>query len=319
MDYLVIGANGYLGSRVAKYLSTKSNNVTALIHHKPDDIEKWESRMHKVICGDAADNKVVSEAFRDNLDCIIFTISLDHKLSGQDYFKTLKINVGIYWNLLERYASQQQCLVMYLSTQQVYGRFAGHNISESTPVSPVNAYGLTHAFCEELNSYYAMRRGISSVSLRISNSYGAPVFKDCNCWWLAINDICRMAVENKQIKLLSDGTPQRDFIYIDDVCRAIEKLSLVKSKAPQHLIYNLGSGKTYTILEAAHTISDIYKERFNYDVPVILPDGAISQGANKHKLSSRFTYDITKIREMDITPRQDIKDGVKEIISYLEK
>ena len=98
------------------------------------------------------------------------------------------------------------------------------NIDEIFPVNTVNTYALTHHLSEQICDHYNRKTSTNVISVRLSNSYGNPIFKENNCWWLAINDLCKNAFINKEIRLLSDGTPQRDFIHGNDVCQAVQCL-----------------------------------------------------------------------------------------------
>ena len=75
-----------------------------------------------------------------------------------------------------------------------------------------NIYSLTHSMCEDL--LLKLNSKLKSHSLRLSNSYGMPVLKNINCWWLVLNDLCRSAKKNGKIIIKSDGTALRDFIAL---------------------------------------------------------------------------------------------------------
>jgi nucleoside-diphosphate-sugar epimerase len=320
MRILVAGANGYLGGRISEYLAGQGHSVTALVHRLPEDSGSWQKKMTRVIEGDAASEETLVSALRDDIDSIVFTISLDHRMSGQDPSRTLDINVGIFWKLLAIYSRKAGGRVIYLSTQQVYGRYENNAvINESTPLIPVNAYGLTHQYCEELGSLYTREKGFKCISIRLSNSFGAPVFPECNCWWLAINDLCKMALEKGEIKLISDGTPQRDFIPAGDVCRAIEILATAPFPAIEYPSYNLGSGRTHTILEVAHETAETCAKKYGKDVPVVLPDNKISPNARRRRDIPRFRYDISRIQRLGFTPSTSLLPGIEEVLDYLEK
>ncbi len=320
MKVLVAGAGGYLGGRVSQHLAERGHSVTALVHHRPKDAGAWEKHIARVVEGDAANDEKLSSALKDKPDCVVYLISLDHRESGKDPFKTLDVNAGIFWKLLDACAQQGSSRIIYLSTQQVYGKYnPGDVIDEDTPLLPVNAYGLTHMYCEELASLYSREKGLDCISVRLSNGFGAPVFAECNCWWLAVNDFCRMAFRERAVKLLSDGTPQRDFIPVADVCQAIEMLVTSTSSSLKHPVYNLGGGKTYTMLETAHRVAAVCSEKYGEEIPVLLPDGKYSSGAGHHHDMSRFTFDIGRIKELGFKPSADLHPGIEEVLDFLEK
>ena len=320
MRILVAGANGYLGGRISEYLTAQGNDITALIHHKSADWDRRLSKIDRVVKGDARNKNLLLSAIEGDVDCIVFTISLDHRRSSNNPFDTLSTNVGILWTLLDICAEKGKGKLIYLSTQQVYGKSkAGEVICEEDTLLPVNPYGLAHKYCEDLCSLYSRERGLDCISLRLSNSFGAPAFSSCNCWWLAINDFCKTALGHGKINLLSDGSPQRDFIPISDVCKAIEMLINLPVSTLPHRIYNLGSGKTHTILELAHAVASICTDRYGKEFPVVLPGGNISHDTGQHRNIPRFTYDISRLRSLGFAPSDKLRPGIEEVLNFLEK
>ena len=74
---------------------------------------------------------------------------------------------------------------------QVYGNYNKEKIiSEKTKKNCKNIYALTHSMCEDILEIYSNFANITSTSLRLSNGYGYPELKTCDCWWLVVNDFC---------------------------------------------------------------------------------------------------------------------------------
>ncbi|MFC1977606.1 NAD-dependent epimerase/dehydratase family protein [Chloroflexota bacterium] len=320
MRILVAGANGYLGGRISQYLAARGNDVVALVKQRPAGANDWLDQMERVIEGDATDKNVLVSAMEGEVDGIVFTISLDHHMSGKDPLATLATNVGIFWMLLELYAEKGGGRVIYLSTQQIYGKHDVRQIihEEDLP-QPANPYGLTHHYCEDLCSLYSYERGLNCISLRLSNSFGAPVFPSCNCWSLVINDFCKTTLKQGELRLLSDGNPQRNFVPITDICQAIEMTATLPASALQYMTYNLGGNQSRTILELAHEVASICGERYGKEFPVILPDGKISSDTKHQRNIDRFTYDISRLKDLGFKPSYDLRPGVEEVLDFLEK
>ena len=320
MRILVAGANGYLGGRISEYLAARGNKVTALVHQRPTNSSGWLSQMERVVEGDATDRDVLLSAMAGEVDCVVFTISLDHRESENDPLTTLAVNVATFWMLLDICDQQGTGRVIYLSTQQVYGRYnVGEVINEEAPLLPLNPYGLTHKYCEDLCSLYKQEKGLNCISVRLSNSFGAPLFAGCNCWWLVVNDFCKTALQEGELKLLSDGTPQRDFISVADVCRALEMIATLPASALKHMSYNLGSGRSHTILEVAHEVADICAGRYGKNFPVVLPGNEISYDAGHHRDMPRFTYNINRLKNLGFVPSTDLRPGIEEVLDFLQK
>ena len=80
---------------------------------------------------------------------------------------------------------------------QVYGNYNKEKIiSEKTKKNCKNIYALTHSMCEDILEIYSNFGNITNTSLRLSNGYGYPELKTCDCWWLVVNDFC-LNVEKK--------------------------------------------------------------------------------------------------------------------------
>ena len=94
--------------------------------------------------------------------------------------------------------------------------------------------------------------------------------KTCNCWWLVLNELCKMAKKEKKIVLKSDGTPLRDFISLNDVVKLVT--ILIRSKRNNKKIINLASGRTYSIIELAKLfVNNKYFKKTN--IPIYFSNG----------------------------------------------
>ena len=130
--------------------------------------------------------------------------------------------------------------------------------------------------------------------------------------------MCKTAFYDNKIKLLSDGSPQRDFIHISDVFNAVNALIQTKTKEFQNNTYHVSSGKTLTILQLAHVVKSVYKLRYKKDIQIILPDKTISENPNIYSKSERFTVDNSKLKSIGFKPTISLSTGINEIFEYLE-
>ncbi len=315
---LITGACGYLGARLSKYLAEKGYDVTAFDSYDPSDYSKWTSLMEEVIVGDIRDEVTISNLCKKQFDIAIHLISLDHRESESHPNFVSSINVVPTWDLLNNFAKNGLEKFIYFSTIHVYGNLPKEIITENQLPKPINAYGLTHLLSENICNYFNVKMDMNCINVRLSNSYGSPIFKENNCWWLVINDLCRTAYKENKIKLLSDGSPQRDFIHSSDVCKAVEIIFNTKKKDIQNNTYHISSGKTHTILELAHTVKAVYQKRYNQDIQVILPNMIISNNPNTFSESERYVIDNSKLNALGFKLQSGLKNGIKEIFDYLE-
>jgi len=314
----VTGACGYLGSRLSKYLAEKGFRVTVFDNFNPSRYKKWTSLMEEVIVGNICDEKTLSDLAKKKFDCAIHLISLDHKKSEDKPNFVSSINVMPTWNLLDKLTKEGLEKFIYFSTIQIYGKAKDMVITEDRKPEPVNAYGLTHLLSENICNYYNTKTETECINVRLSNSYGSPVFIENNCWWLVINDLCRTAFDQNKLRLLTDGTPQRDFIHSSDVCGSIEALLNIDNNRIKYNTFNISFGQTLTVLELAKAVKNIYKKRYNYDIPITFPDGMSSNANKESSNKKKHIIDNSRLKTIGYSPKIDLETGLNEVFDFLE-
>jgi len=316
-NILITGGNGYLGSHLTELLNKAGHNVHALCLDWFDEMEQWETSGVKVIRGDITQQACFELLEEYTFDTIIHLVSLNHFDSEKDPELALKVNVLPTWNLLKQFSSRGLKKFIYFSTQQVYGRIPTVEIDESYPAKPVNSYGLTHLQSEQIVNLFNDTTDIEAINVRLSNSFGAPVFQQNSCWWLVVNDLCKSAYFDKKIKLLSDGSPQRDFIHVSDVARAVQ--ILVESETLETNLFNISSGRTFTILELALMVQKIYWERYQSIIPILDKNDLNFEINIDQTTNSKFTINNSAITQAGLTLKTELKKGINMLFQYLEK
>ncbi len=314
---LITGACGYLGAWLSKYLAEKGYRIFAFVKKKPSDNIEWTSLVDEIIIGDICDEETIAKLTSLNIDVVIHLISLDHHKSENDPNFVSSINVLPTWILLDQFKKCGLNKFIYFSTIHIYGELYNNVIKESYNSMPVNTYALTHLLSENICNYYNNITNIDCINLRLSNSYGSPVFSENNCWWLVLNDLCKTAYQEKRIKLISDGSPLRDFIHISDICRATELL--IKSKNDfKNNIFNISSGETLSVLELAHAVKSIYLKRYNREIEIHLPDNSLSKNPHNIKDQEKFVIDNSRITALGFEKKLSLKMGINEIFDYFD-
>ena len=192
---------------------------------------------------------------------------------------------------------------------QVYGKInSGDLVRENYPIKLQNIYALTHNMCEKILNHLYFTQGLLSTSIRLSNSYGYPELKTCNCWWLVLNELCKMAKKEKKIVLKSDGTPLRDFISLNDVVKLVA--ILIRSKRNHKKIINLASGRTYSIIELAKlVVNNKYFKKTN--IPIYFSNGTKYLKSKNHPIvNKKFKIDTSDLRKLGFKNNQKIEDGI---------
>jgi UDP-glucose 4-epimerase len=249
-----------------------------------------------------------------NPDIIINLISLDHNQSETFPTKVSNINVLPTWTLLDHFTRKGLKKYINFSSFQVYGEINKSIVKSNCTPNPKNKYALSHYLSEIIVNYYNENTMAECINIRLSNSFGAPVFNTNNCWWLVVNDLVKSAYHNKEVILLSDGTPQRDFIDLYDVCNAIEVV--INSKLDIHTnTFNLASGKTFAVYEIAKLIKELYFLIYKKEIPI-----KFNNQKNKYNESiKKYRVDISELKNLGYTPKNNYKKSIKELFEYFDQ
>jgi len=316
---LITGANGYLGAQCSQYLALMGHKVTALCYPIAPEVGAWSDLMEEVLVGSVAEKETLELLKDRSFDTIIHLVSLDHHQS-QSVAPDLAIQVNVTpgWNLLELFSKKGLKKFIYFSTIHVYGSLPESVITEEQILNPGNVYALTHSMTEQICNYYNRTSTVNCLTVRLSNSYGHPVFSENNCWWLAVNDLCRTAYKDKAIRLLSDGSPQRDFIHGSDVCKALAILCEDVPKSMEHNTYHISSSQTFTLLELAGFVKEVYKELYGEDIPVSTPNESSVVDFKKFSDKQRYKIDNSALQNLGFVPQCDLKEGIRKLFHYFE-
>lgn len=247
------------------------------------------------------------------MDIVIHTAALNEVDCRAKHKEALLVNGLGTRNLLEDAHQNRVRRFIYLSTFHVYGMPKTEVITEETLPEPINSYSITHYIAERYCRQFEAERKLKSYILRISNGYGAPLFRSVNRWTLVVNDLCATAFNQKRIVLKSKGTQERDFIGIKDIIRGVE-IFVERDIADQgDNVYNLGSGQNVSIISLANTVAEVYRERYNQDIKIEVPEDAAEPDI---KISFRFSID--KIRKLGYHPTSVMKEEIHHIFKLLE-
>ncbi|MFV8372644.1 NAD-dependent epimerase/dehydratase family protein [Flavobacterium sp. LB2P6] len=307
---LVTGGSGYLGARLSLHLANEGYAVTSLCYSKIPTDENWVSKMDRVLLGDIRDKDFMQEVADNQYDVLVHLVSLDHHQSNGNPSFVSSVNITPVWSLLDLFSKQGLEKFIYFSTAQVYGMLENDVVTETKTLNAQNAYGLTHQIGEVICEHYNRTTAVDCRIVRLSNSFGAPLFDENNCWWLVVNDLCRMAYTQKEIVLQSDGTPLRDFIHGWDVCIGVQTII---ETSETHMTYNLSSGTTLSIMEIAEKIKAVFMSRYCIELQ-------ISAAERKNKTETkRYRLDNSLIRSIGFEPKWSLEDGINDLFDYLER
>ena len=321
MIVCIIGCTGYLGSRISSHLSKKGYKIIGVCRKFPKKNKDFKNSFFKIIEGDISDKETQNKIFSSRFNSIIYTVSLNHKDSEIDLNNSLRVNYLPLLDIASKIVKEKLDIkFVYFSTMQVYGNYAKkRTINESIDIQLNNTYALTHLMCENVLSSLSNYSDIQSTSLRLSNGYGYPELKSCDCWWLVINDFCQNIENFGEIRINSDGSPLRDFIHISDIAHAVERI--IKSKKNLPKVMNLASGKTLSMLEIASLVREEFmKKRDNPTIYVQnkkISDKELARRIKLLKKLPRFKISNKLIDNMGIVPKVSIREGISDTLEKL--
>lgn len=305
---LITGASGYLGSWLAEYAWQEEAKVRILLRRIPPHVAQWCSKF-EVTLGDIQDRTSLRNICR-GCEIVWHAASANETVCADSFEEAVSVNVSGTANLIELAVHEHVKVFLKLSTFHVYGYGDSGRITEDLTPSPVSVYGLSNLMGDLLGLFYRKAKGLSVIIPRISNGYGAPLFKEVNRWTLVINDLCKGAFEKKEIILKGSGLQHRDFVSIRDVFTA---LSLLSISPGEHAVYNVGGGRSRSLIEVAHLVKERYSKRYGIDIPIITMSPGLGEKAQE------LHFDISRLQALGYRPQDALKEEIDKIFDLLER
>ena len=288
----MIGGLGYLGGRIAKYLSDNNYLVKITTQKSIKKIPQKYNRNITVMSLLYNSEIRFNDIFKD-IDCLIYLIG-PHAHSNNSFGG---YKISDYSNFSKRvieYAELNKIKkIIYFSTVHIYGNNLVGNINEKTEPMPNYSFAIDHLKVEKTILKYSKKT--KPIILRCSNSFGVPYFKNDKCWSLAINHFCDSAFKNKSL-IVKSGNNFRDFIPIQDITKVVKNLIELKGDNIPN-IFNLSSSKTIQIIDAARIIQNRLEKYFSYSIPIIQKSNNEKSKEKKH-----FTINNNLLKSLGFVP-----------------
>lgn len=274
MNVLVTGGAGYIGSVVAAELLRAGHRVTVYDNmsrgHRGAVVEGIE-----VVKGELADRPAIDGLFNSNdFDAVMHFAALieagESMLVPEAYFRN---NTATTLTLLEAMLAHGVGHLVFSSTAALYGEPERIPIEETDPLRPTNAYGESKLLVERMLEWLNRVHGLRYASLRYFNAAGATpeLGEDHSPESHLIPLILKVALgQRDRISIFgtdyptSDGTCVRDYIHVLDLAAA-HLLALEGLARQDRLIYNLGNGQGYSILE----VIEVARRVTGHPIPAI--------------------------------------------------
>lgn len=295
---LITGGAGFIGSHIAHTLVNEGHKVIVFDDFSSGSLDNLKDIKEQVniIKGDITDFNQLKTAFK-GVDYVYHhaaLVSVAESMSNPQ--KTQKLNIEGTNNVLEAARLNGIKKVLLASSSAVYGNGKDMPYKESGSADCRSPYAASKLIGEELLKMYSKAYGLNTVIVRYFNVFG-PGQNPNSPYAAVIAKFMQCAEQGKEFYIDWDGKQSRDFVFVDDVAAATV-LVMRKGKAGE--VYNVASGKTYTLLRLASLIEDLYGKKIKR---VFKP-----KRAGDVKKSGA---DISKIKKMGFRPKFTLEKGLK--------
>lgn len=256
MHLFVTGGAGFIGSAFVRLVlaenpSHRVTNFDALTYAgNLDNLKDVDPRRHRFIKGDIVDRTAVSAALESGTDAIVNFAAeshVDRSILSSDVF--LRTNILGTQVLLDAARGQGVKRFVQVSTDEVMGSLPEDDaafFTEDSPYQPNSPYSASKAAAEHLVRAAHHTFGLDTVVTRCGNNYGPCQFPEKLIPLLIAN-----ALRDEALPVYGDGRNVRDWIYVDDHCRAIFA-ALLRGKSGE--IYNIGARNVRRNIDVVETI-----------------------------------------------------------------
>jgi UDP-glucose 4-epimerase len=303
---LVTGSTGYIAGRLLNFLSESECKILAITRKG-----SFESMGIYHISADTNRYDFWFDALQIVDTIILLGANTSLATAESNPIESLKSTLSPIINLIQASKAIKKIpKVIFTSTATVYGLTSTTPQSESSEINPITIYDLHKYYAEQYLRLATHNGEIEAVSLRLSNVYGPSENLSRAEDRGVLKKVANAALKGEPIKLFGNGDFLRDYIYIDDVVRAIIMTIICSKKLPN--VMNLSSGKSYKVSEVFKQIVD--GAIAITGIPVSLE--MVNWPQKVSPIESRnYVADISLIRqELDWSPLVRIEDGIKLLL-----
>jgi UDP-glucose 4-epimerase len=267
---LVTGGAGYIGAHVAAELLNEGYSVRIYDDFSNGLHKRVDGKFRDIVEGDILDREKLLQAMQGVEAVIHLAAKKAVEESVKNPLKYYENNVGGTLNLLAAMSAKGVKTIVFSSSAAVYSPNDKDAVEETDPTVPLSPYGATKLLSEELISSVGNAEKISHVSLRYFNVVGSaiPAFGDNSKdnlvpkVFLALKNGKRPEIYGSDYPT-PDGTCIRDYIHVQDLAKA-HVAALKKAESGfTSAVYNVGSGKGYSVREMMNQISQTLGKDIN--------------------------------------------------------
>ncbi len=306
--FLITGGAGFIGANFVHYLLRNHPDYRIVVYDKLtyagnlNNLRSvWDDPRFTFVQGDICQRSLVEQVVREHhVDTIVNFAAethVDRSILDPDAF--LQTNVYGTYVLLEVVKDLNLERFHQVSTDEVYGDIPpGYRSRETDPLRPRSPYSAAKASGDLLTlSYYTTYRLPVTIT-RASNNVGPYQHLEKVVPLFTTN-----ALEDKPLPVYGDGRQMRDYMWVEDHCRAID---LVLHKGTLGEVYNVGTGREIENLTMVKVILETLGK----------PSTLVQFVEDRPGHDRRYAMDISKIRELGWAPRYSPEEAVARAVRW---
>ncbi len=306
---LVTGGAGFIGSNLARFLRRerpewKVVNLDKLTYagNAESVADLRQDPGHVFVRGDIANAELVEHLIRHHAVDAILNLAaeshVDRSILGPGIF--VQTNVSGTQVLLEAARQARVKRFLQISTDEVYGSLgASGKFTEASTLRPSSPYSASKAAADLLVLAYGHTFGLDVVVTRCSNNYGPYQFPEKLIPLMIAN-----ALEGRRLPVYGDGMQVRDWIHVEDHCRAL-LAALENGRGGE--IYNIGSDNEWPNIQIVGRLLEILQK----------PRELIEHVKDRPGHDRRYAIDAAKARaELGWSPHIAFPDGLKGTVEW---
>ncbi len=295
-EVAVTGAAGFIGAHLCRTLVEKGAKVRGIDNFSvgaPENLKEINGL--EIIKADITSKDSLKDALKDS-EVVFHLAAVANPRTCKDNFDlAFKVNVDGTQNLLSLCEGAEK--VLFFSSAAVYGNPEYVPIDEQHPLRGSDPYSITKIMGEQLCNMYHTDYGLPVTIIRNFNVYGEGQSTD-----YFIPTVVVQALKNGKVEIWN-SKPSRDFIHVDDACRAY--LSLAESTKSIGEAFNIGTGVETNVGSLAQTIARVLG-----DIPVIDLGKEVTG-------SPRLVCTNEKIRQVTgWQPKISLEEGIRRVVDY---
>ncbi|MEY8446046.1 NAD-dependent epimerase/dehydratase family protein [Enterococcus ratti] len=303
---LITGGAGFIGSTLANYLG-KENKIITIDDLSMGKVENLDQNKNiTLIKGNVADPKLMEEIMRTYQFDYIFHLAAVASVADSVArpLETHQVNFESVLLLLELVRQYQPAIkrIVFSSSAAVYGDEPTLPKKEESVIRPLTPYAIDKFAAEQYVLDYCHLYQVPGSAVRFFNVYGPN--QNPNSPYSGVISILvdrykkHLAGEKTSFTLYGDGSQSRDFVFVDDVIQAL--LLVAKKEKALGKQFNVGTGKSTTLLALIHTINQILGTELSLDY----------QPERSGDIHDSLA-DISKIQSIGYQPKFDVLSGMK--------